>query len=120
MKYINAGWQACRKELPAIVPFGKNIDDYNLIFLGTPVWGDDFVPAVKSFVKQTAPKNKKIALFCAHGGDAAGQSLANLEKELTGNHVIAKIDFKMDSISEAQLAENLKKISDWAKTIADK
>ena len=118
LKYLNAGWQACRKELPAIVGFGKNIDDYDLIFLGTPVWGDNFVPAVRSFLKQNAPRNKKVALFCAHGGDTPGQSLTNLEKELAGNEIVAKIDFKMDGISETQMAENLKKISDWAKDIA--
>lgn len=120
LKYVNAGWQACRKEFPAIVSFGKSINDYDLIFLGTPVWGDNFVPAVKPFLKQNPPQNKKIALFCAHGGDTAGQSLANLEKELAGNEIVGKIDFQMDGMVDAQLAENLRKAGEWARGIAGK
>lgn len=53
-----------------------------------------------------------------HGGDNPGQVAVNLEKELAGNEIVGKIDFKMDSISEVQLAENLRKAGEWARGIA--
>jgi flavodoxin len=120
LKFFFAGRQAMKKVVPEILALDKNPADFDLIFLGTPVWAGNFAPAIRSFLTQAKLKNKKIALFCAHGGDNSGKSLIELEKELSGNEVIAKIDFKMDGISENQLVENLKKISDWAKDIAAK
>lgn len=114
LKYFLAGKQTIIKELPEILPLDKNPDRYDLIFLGTPVWGSNFSSAIRSFLSKTKLKNKKIALFCAHGGDTAGQTFSNLEKELAGNQIIAKIDFKMDGIPETQLVENLNKAAAWA------
>ncbi len=119
-KYFWGGRQAMIKELPELLPFDKNPKNYDLIFLGTPVWGSNFASAIRSFLAKEKLRHKKIALFCAHGGDDPGKIFANLEKELASNEIIGKIDFKMDQISEAQLAENLRKAGEWAKGVASK
>jgi len=118
LKYLAAGYQACRKELPKLRPFGKDPNEYDLIFLGTPTWAGNFVPAVGSFLKQAPLKNKKIALFSAHGGDNSGLVFRNLEKELVGSDIMGIIDFKMDGIAPARQEENLNKVADWARKIA--
>lgn len=110
--------QAIKK--PALRPLDKNPNDYDLVFLGGPVWAGNFAPAIRSFLKKAKLKNKKIAVFCIHGGDTSGQAIINLEKEIAGNEIIGKIDFKMDAITEAQLADNLRKAGEWARGIAGK
>lgn len=119
-KYFLGGRQMMIKELPELLPLDKKPKNYDLIFLGTPVWGSNFASAIRSFLAKEKLRNKKIALFCSHGGDDPGKIFANLEKELAANKIIGKIDFKMDEIPEAQLAENLLKAGEWAKGIASK
>jgi len=114
LKYFWAGKQVVIRELPELLPLDKKPSDYGLIFLGTPVWGSNFASAVRSFLAKTKLRNKKIALFCSHGGDDSGKTFIELEKELAGNEIVAKIDFKMDEIPEAELAQNLECIRNWA------
>ena len=115
MKFWVGGKQVVQRELPELLPFEKNPNDFDFIFLGTPIWAANFVPAVRSFLKQAKLQNKKIALFCIHGGDDPGQAFVNLEEELLGREIVGKIDFKMDAISEEQLLENLQKAAEWAR-----
>jgi len=112
-KYFWAGKQAVIRELPELLPLDKKPSNYDLIFLGTPVWGSNFSSAIRSFLAKTKLRNKKIALFCSHGGDDSGKTFIELEKELAGSEIVAKIDFKMDDIPEAELAQNLEYIRNW-------
>jgi len=118
MRFFWAGAQLVKKELPELLPMGIDLGNYDLMFLGTPVWGGNTVPPVRSFLLGAELRNKKIALFCAHGGDDPGQAFVSLEKELAGNKIVGKIDFKMDGITESQVTDNLRKAGEWAKNIA--
>lgn len=116
-KYFWVGKQVMRKEMPELLPLDKNPADYDLIFLGTPVWAGNFAPAIRSFIAQTKLKNKKITLFCAHGGDNPGQTFINLGKELAGNEIIGQADFRMDGISMEQINHNLENAKSWAQKL---
>lgn len=118
--YLAIGLQMIFKGSIDTLPSDKNPDDYDLIFFGTPVWAGDYAPATKSFLKKAKIKNKKIALFCVHGSDSPGKAFESLEKELASNEIVGKIDFKMDAITDAQLADNLQKTEQWAREIVGK
>lgn len=81
-RYFWIGMQAVKSS--GLMPLEKNPNDYDLIFLGGPVWAGNFAPAIRSFLSKAKLKNKKIALFCIHGGDTPGQAIANLEKKIGG------------------------------------
>jgi flavodoxin len=117
-RYFLIGAQAIKK--PVLRPLDKNPADYDLVFLGGPVWAGNFAPAIRSFLSQAKLKDKKIALFCAHGGEDADRAFIGLEKELAANEIVGKIDFKMDGITEAKLSDNLWKAREWAKGIVGK
>jgi flavodoxin len=119
-KYFWGGKQVMRKEMPELLPFGKNPNDYDLIFIGTPVWAGNFAPAIRSFLASAKLQNKKIALFCSHGGDSAGSTFVNLAKELADNEIIDKINFQMGKVTPAQLQDIQQKTVSWAKNIAVK
>ncbi|HEX7586367.1 MAG TPA: flavodoxin [Patescibacteria group bacterium] len=92
-KYFWGGKQVMMKEKPELVPFEIDPDQYNLLFIGTPVWAWNYSPPINTFLSSTKLADKKIALFCSHGG-AMGKTFENMEKELSGNKIVGKIDFK--------------------------
>jgi flavodoxin len=55
------------KEKPVLYSFDKNPNDYDLIFIGTPVWAFSYAPAFNSFFDKIKIINKKIALFSCSG-----------------------------------------------------
>ncbi|MFZ7101408.1 MAG: flavodoxin [Peptococcaceae bacterium] len=58
---------------PALTGRVKNIDDYNVVFLGYPNWWYSCPMAVLTFIEENDLSGKTIVPFCAHGtGGLAG------------------------------------------------
>ena len=114
MKYVWGGRQVVTKQIPELLPFDKNPDVYDVIFIGTPVWAFTFAPAIRSFLALTGLKNKKIALFCCHSG-AIGKTFVDMKASLEGNQIIGEIDF-VDPLRKGA-AEKSNRAKEWAKKI---
>jgi len=67
MKYVWGGGQVMKKEKPELYAFEKNPQDYDVLFIGTPVWAFTYAPALATLFSTTKLKGKKIALFCCSG-----------------------------------------------------
>jgi flavodoxin len=92
VKYLWGGGQVVTKKRPALKPYTLNTDDYDLIFIGTPVWAASPAPALNSFLDQTRIAGKKAALFCCHAG-GKGKVFDKLRAALSGNTIVGEIDF---------------------------
>jgi len=113
-KFIWGGRQVMLKIKPELEPLAKNPADYDLIFIGTPVWAYTFTPPLRSFFSQVKLQNKKIALFCTHEGNP-GKIFEHMKKELSGNEIIGQQGFK-DALKEKD--RNLADIKNWIKELS--
>lgn len=112
MKYIWGGKQVVTKEIPKLRAFDKNPQDYDLIFIGTPVWAFTYAPAISAFFENIKLEGKNIALFCSSHG-SKGKTFENMKACLVGNNILEQIDFiePKGKKAEAERAVN------WAKKI---
>jgi flavodoxin len=115
-KYLWGGRQVLFKKKPDLESFEKNVDDYDAIILGTPVWAFNYSPAIRSFLSQTKLTNKKIALFCCREG-GIGKTFENLKTDLSNNTIIDEIDF---SNVVKNKEESISKAKNWAKKLKEK
>lgn len=90
MKHFWGGRQVVLKEKPEIESLEKNISDYELVIIGTPVWAFTFTPPIRTLFAQNRIKNKKVAVYCCCDG-MAGKTLENMKKELTDNEIIGDL-----------------------------
>ncbi len=117
MRFVWGGKAALMKESPKLKPFEINPENYDYIFLGTPVWAFTYAPPFNTFFKQFKLTNKKIALFCCHGG-GKGKVFTNLKKELSNNEITGEIDF-IDPLKN--IPENCQKSAlSWATELMKK
>lgn len=93
IKYVKGGFQAFFKLNVRLKPLNININDYDKIYIGTPVWAGRVVPPVRSFLKVTQIKDKKIGLFCTYR-ESAGSVFKQLEDMLKGNKIIDYLEFE--------------------------
>jgi len=68
IKYVWGGRQAVMKKKPELKPYDLELEKYDNIIIGTPVWAGTVAPPIRSFVDVEKIENKKIAFFCTHEG----------------------------------------------------
>lgn len=71
---------------PAISGSVENMEQYDVVFIGYPIWWGDAPRIVSTFMESYDFSGKTIVPFCTSGGSGIGSSASNLEK-LTNNAV---------------------------------
>ena len=71
IKFYQGGKSAVRAEEPELIPCSADLQSYDVLILGTPVWAGTFTPPMRTFLKQNRNilKEKKVAVYvCCSGG----------------------------------------------------
>ena len=86
---VNAGFE------PPIQALGKNINHYDTVILGTPVWWYTFAPAVKTALSSHDWNGKTIYPFATNGG-WIGHTFQDIEKACAGAVVKKGLNIRFD------------------------
>ncbi len=115
LKFFWGGKQAIMKETPSLEPFQLDPHQYNVWILGSPIWAWTVTPPLRSFLHQTQPKQKKIALFCCSSG-GEGKYFEKVKALIPENNFIGQMNFIEPLTTNP---EESKKIAiSWAKSFA--
>jgi len=63
---------------PALKTKIDNIKEYDVIFIGYPIWWGTYPAPIKSFLLEYDLVGKTIVPFCTHGGGGSGRSAADI------------------------------------------
>lgn len=69
---------------PAISGSVDNMDQYDIVFLGYPIWWGEAPRIVNTFMESYDFSGKTIVPFCTSGGSGMGSSATNLEQLTSG------------------------------------
>ena len=86
--------QRCMKEreegvLPEIKPLTSDLANYDVIFLGYPIWFGTFAPPVGAFLSQTDLSGKKIVPFCTFGSGGLESSMKDLAEKQPNAEILS-------------------------------
>jgi flavodoxin len=116
MKYFWGGFQATIKKKPKLKDFEINPLDYEIIFLGTPVWAWTFSPPLRSFLSKYDLKDKNVVLWTCSAG--TGERAMNQFKDALKNaNILSHFSFQEPLQNEPQIAKEKAKI--WAKKLIE-
>lgn len=80
-KFIWGGKSAVMGETPALRPYEFNVEKYDRIILGSPVWAGNFAPPVRTFIKENPNiQGKKLAVFTCFSGGGADKAIEKMKK----------------------------------------
>lgn len=71
-KYLWGGYQVMMGQSPKIKPLDRNPQDYDLIFLGSPIWASSYAPPIKTILEGNYFNNKKVCYFHTGEGESKG------------------------------------------------
>ncbi|MCL2673509.1 MAG: NAD(P)H-dependent oxidoreductase, partial [Alphaproteobacteria bacterium] len=82
---VNRSRQEFRNSVhPQIKPFKHNVADYDVIFIGSPIWFNTYAPPVATFLAGNDFTGKIIVPFCTHGGHGAGNFYDDIRDNTQG------------------------------------
>ena len=74
---------------PAISGTVKSMADYDVVFLGYPIWWGQAPKILYTFVESYSLDGKTVIPFCTSGSSPIGSSATNLQKSATGANWLA-------------------------------
>lgn len=88
---------------PEILPLGRNVADYDIIFVGSPVWYGTFAPPLGTFFSQNDLSGKTVVPFCTHGGGGAGHLFEDVAAAVPNSKVLPGLTLKGSNVVERTL-----------------
>ena len=73
---------------PAIESLRDNMDEYDTIFLGFPIWWYRAPTIINTFLESYDMSNKTIVVFATSGGSGMGETVAKLQTSCPGSKLI--------------------------------
>ncbi len=99
-KFMVGGWMALTQKDPGILNEEIDLDSYDRIFLGMPVWAGNAPGAIAAFIRKTHPQGKDFYLFAVSGGGDDKKTLSKTINNLQGNHVIKTISLQQGGLTD--------------------
>ena len=104
------------KETPEIEDIKTNLDDYDRVILGTPVWWYTITPPIRTFLTKYDLSGKRVYPFATNAG-WLGSTFEEI-KELCNGIVENEMSIKFTTDhSENKLVTSNKELEDWIQSL---
>ena len=107
--------EQARKARPAIAQ-DKDISEYDVIFLGYPVWWGDIPMCMYTFIEAHDWAGKTVIPFCTSEGSGAGSTDRTLKNALKGADVKRVMSMR-GTTAQNNASETEKTVDRWLKTL---
>jgi flavodoxin len=91
-KFLWFAWQRTVRRRVRLAPLDVDPAQYDLLFVGAPVWAGEPAPPVTAFLRDHPLAGHRAALFCCHEGGAKS-TLARMRALVPDATVVGEIDF---------------------------
>ncbi len=113
-RFFWGGMHAKMKQKPKLEALKYDPKDYDLIFLGTPVWAWTLTPSIRSYLAMNDLSDKNLAIWNCAGGNG-NKALQRLKKELQENNIVGERTFTGPLANNPE--EQVKVAREWASEI---
>lgn len=103
-------------EMPAVKPLSANVGNYDVIFLGYPVWFNSYALPIGGLLRSQSFDGLKIVTFCTFGSGGLQSSTAKLKEQLPESEIIegfgirtARIDAVKPEVERFLIEKGFKK-----------
>jgi flavodoxin len=107
INWFIAGSDATRRKLTKI-KVKKKPESYDMIIIGTPIWGKNMTPAVRAYLTNHNLGGKKVCFFCTSGGDNVEKAFAEMKKLAPKSVIVGKLGIRMQEVKSDSYEEKVK------------
>lgn len=112
-RILVGGGQVAMKKIPEIKPIDKDLSVYDEIFIATPIWNSQGVPAINAFLMDEGICRKVTGLIITSGGGDIDKCVRMLEEKVPNvKYKVSLLDRK-----HKDYGLNCKKINEFVEKI---
>jgi len=112
--YLRSGYEAIFKKLTDIKPINKNLEEHDLIVIGSPVWAGRLPSPVRTFLISYGHKIRKTAFF-ATCGISSGKIFSQMEE--LAKSPIATLVVKDKEVKSGEYREKIEEFIEKLKNV---
>lgn len=90
-KFFWGGKSAVMAETPELEHYEFQAEKYGRIIIGFPVWAGNVTPPIRTFVRDSDLRGKKVAVFACESGAGAEKAFDKLKAALKIDHFEAEL-----------------------------
>lgn len=114
IRHIWGSTQITLPEEPVLMPIEADLDAYDLLFLGTPVWAGGVSPPLRSFLGSREFFRRNFALFASYSG-RTGRVFQEFRRLLAGNELLGELGVR-EPLEQSEEAVR-KRTTAWVREI---
>ena len=99
-----------------IKPLDADVQNYDVIAVGTPTWWYTMAPAVKTFLHQQDFTGKTVVPFMTNGG-WPGHVIKDMKAACKGANVVCDMQIQFDSTGGSNLETPQEQINEWIQSV---
>lgn len=97
---------------PELAESLDNMDDYDVIFIGYPIWWGDMPMAVYTFLESYDFAGKTIVPFCTHEGSGLGTTAGNIAATSPDAEILDGLSIR-GSVAQNSQEEAAEAVAEW-------
>lgn len=106
--YLLAGRDAMQKNLTVLEPTINNPADFDLIIIGTPIWGWNISAPIRTYITEKKDSFKNVAFFCTMGGSGDAKTFMEMA-EIIGKKPLNVLTLFTKDVVKNNFSEKLEK-----------
>ncbi|MCD4694362.1 NAD(P)H-dependent oxidoreductase [bacterium] len=106
--YLKSGKEAARKELAEIEEVKKNVLEYDIVIIGTPVWVGNMTSPIRTYLNNNLGRFKQVAFFSTQGS-IKDQKVFNELREILGKDPLSVLKMSTKEVSKGEFNDKIDK-----------
>ena len=100
--WLKAIAEAAFGRMPRLLQPLEDVGDYDVVYIGGPIWVGRCAPAVRSYARRYLPGTHRLAFFATQGGTSIRRAWADLAR-LCGTEPVATLTVRADHVRDPEL-----------------
>jgi len=93
----------------------RDPNDYDIIFLGSPVWAMSLVPALRGYLSDNPLVSKKLALFCTMNSMGSDRVFRGMRGATKKCRILGELAVKEDELGFQAVVDD--RIEEWVNSV---
>ena len=113
--FLRSGRDSTTKKLTILEPLVHDPKTYDLVALGTPVWGGLMSSPMRTYITVNKSKFSRVAFFCTQGGTENDRLFSDMEA-LCGQKPVSVLALREADVKRGDYQDKLSAFADSLKT----